>query len=512
MTTDLSWLDALGKIEEYRKGCDQAVKNLQSSIGELVKANTGGDVPQIDRAYAAALTSWSEMLNAADRLAGLGQSLTEKFPDQVRYSVGGTILEVTDNLLDSAAALRAIAGSADRKDPLAYAAEQPLAFQFAQELIAAHFPSEVARFLQKFERLALPIAGLAVTGSARRVRVVPVKHDAAGAIRLLHISDLHRTPDETVTNKEVGEDLLRALADIDKEPIDLILATGDLAQSATRVQYDQFEELLGHLVDKLLSGDKSRCIVVPGNHDVDWDASLKGNFNVKKPENGKDTATMPVGAVKLGGNIVVPTPDLLKKTTKNFRDSYRSFFGREYPADDKKRCFYIEPPHLNVGIVAIDTTIGMSHLCDTAAVERDALIEALALAQANTNRPFIIAVGHHGPIRKHLQSDAIESWVLDRLVGAGVSLYLHGHVHETQLYHHSEDGVSSIACVGVGSLVAGPKQRPESTPRHYHIIELPRFGKRGRVYIRRKAQRDKPWKVCQEYGPKTAPVDYLEFG
>ena len=116
MTTDLSWLDALGKIEEYRKGCDQAVKNLQSSIGELVKANTGGDVPQIDRAYAAALTSWSEMLNAADRLAGLGQSLTEKFPDQVRYSVGGTILEVTDNLLDSAAALRAIAGSADRKD------------------------------------------------------------------------------------------------------------------------------------------------------------------------------------------------------------------------------------------------------------------------------------------------------------------------------------------------------------------------------------------------------------
>ena len=40
-------------------------------------------------------------------------------------------------------------------------------------------------------------------------------------------------------------------------------------------QYQIAEKLLTSLVDEFLEGDRSRAVIVPGNHDVDWNGVRK---------------------------------------------------------------------------------------------------------------------------------------------------------------------------------------------------------------------------------------------
>ena len=40
-------------------------------------------------------------------------------------------------------------------------------------------------------------------------------------------------------------------------------------------QYAVAEEFLDELVKRFLDGDRSRVVIVPGNHDIDWNTALK---------------------------------------------------------------------------------------------------------------------------------------------------------------------------------------------------------------------------------------------
>jgi hypothetical protein len=40
-------------------------------------------------------------------------------------------------------------------------------------------------------------------------------------------------------------------------------------------QYAVAEEFLDELVKRFLDGDRSRVVMVPGNHDIDWNTALK---------------------------------------------------------------------------------------------------------------------------------------------------------------------------------------------------------------------------------------------
>ena len=102
---------------------------------------------------------------------------------------------------------------------------------------------------------------------------------------LMHISDLHRSSDEPVSNAELVARLKR---DVDRQlnegppiaPPDALIVSGDLVRGAPlndpdpsatiSTQYRQAEEFLGELVEVLFGGDRSRVVICPGNHDVDW--------------------------------------------------------------------------------------------------------------------------------------------------------------------------------------------------------------------------------------------------
>ena len=108
------------------------------------------------------------------------------------------------------------------------------------------------------------------------------------AFSIMHISDLHRSPRDPISNDELISALVH---DTDRyvreEPRiatpQAIVVSGDVIQgvplgtedSATKIeeQYAVAEEFLDELVRRFVDGDRSRLVMVPGNHDVDWNTA-----------------------------------------------------------------------------------------------------------------------------------------------------------------------------------------------------------------------------------------------
>ncbi len=106
---------------------------------------------------------------------------------------------------------------------------------------------------------------------------------------ILHISDLHRSRHDFISNDELISALVsdRDRYTHEDPPIavpEAIVVSGDIIQGvplgtddfATKLanQYAVAEEFLDELVRRFLDGDKSRLVMVPGNHDIDWNTAL----------------------------------------------------------------------------------------------------------------------------------------------------------------------------------------------------------------------------------------------
>jgi 3',5'-cyclic AMP phosphodiesterase CpdA len=107
---------------------------------------------------------------------------------------------------------------------------------------------------------------------------------------ILHISDLHRSPADPITNDELISALVgdrdRYLHENPKIPSpEAIVVSGDLIQGVPlgtndheaklAEQYAVAAEFIDELVQRFLGGDRSRVVIVPGNHDIDWNTALK---------------------------------------------------------------------------------------------------------------------------------------------------------------------------------------------------------------------------------------------
>jgi 3',5'-cyclic AMP phosphodiesterase CpdA len=115
---------------------------------------------------------------------------------------------------------------------------------------------------------------------------------------ILHISDLHRSTSYPFGNEEIVSALRADIARAAREttpiaPPDAIIVSGDLVQGlrlgskdypdGLREQYQVALDLLVNLTDTFVSSDRSRVILIPGNHDVDFNKSFEAMAHVDVP-------------------------------------------------------------------------------------------------------------------------------------------------------------------------------------------------------------------------------------
>jgi Icc-related predicted phosphoesterase len=436
-------------------------------------------------------------------MADFGAALAVDHPEQTRHLVAGSTLELTGNLLDTASAILGLMGKSPEDGPFALGQGQNRAFEAAQRLISRYYPDLVEKYRRSFEELHFPISGFGDVTRITQSAEVSMSPDQS-VVRILHIADLHRTPDEAVTNENVRHYFEKALDEIDDSKLDLIVIAGDLTQTADETEYKEAEVFIKCLVNKYLGGDIRKCIMVPGNHDISWSLAQGQHFKLIREIDGTAPPQMP-GVVCLPSGWIVPTDSVRSVVTQPFCELYKRLTGVDYCGGA-----YIEPPGMDLGIITLDTTNGMHHFNDEAHVSLERLLELLKQATTGLKGRTLIAVGHHGPIKHKRQHDAICAEVFETLLVSGVRLYLHGHDHESGVSYFS-DGDSRLPCVRVGSLVAGPKHRPESTGRQYNLIELSLERRTAKVAVRRKDTPAAKWRPDVRFGPPKTQVDYVRI-
>jgi predicted MPP superfamily phosphohydrolase len=96
---------------------------------------------------------------------------------------------------------------------------------------------------------------------------------------ILHISDLHKRDEDDYNNvlQSLKDDCDIYTKDHFLKKPEIIVVSGDIIKGGTPneiiTQYAQTNEFLNKLADFFLANDKTRMIIVPGNHDIDWNKS-----------------------------------------------------------------------------------------------------------------------------------------------------------------------------------------------------------------------------------------------
>lgn len=332
---------------------------------------------------------------------------------------------------------------------------------------------------------------------------------------LLHLSDLHRSESDPISNEEL---LSTLLADRDRyihedPPVPLptaIVVSGDVIQGVPlghpapeieiEAQYKTAHEFLAQLCDEFVESDRSRVIIVPGNHDVDW-----------------ATARLAMGPVPderlpatVGPRAFGPEKDLrwCWRERRAYQitdaavyeqrfDRYRRFVSAFYDGVDLPFVYrageYYQLFELfdgRVAVAAFNSCQGNDCFAFHGAIPESAIARAhMELRDRGPRYDLRMAIWHHNVDGTPYQTDYMDVATVYKLIGRGFGLGLHGHQHWSHGVHryiHLPDALP-MAVVSAGSLCAGPADLPPGVNRQYNVIGLKDDLTGARVHVREMA-------------------------
>ncbi len=329
-------------------------------------------------------------------------------------------------------------------------------------------------------------------------------------LSVLHISDLHRDPDNPIRNDVLLDSLEndRRHYTTEETPAvrspDLIIVSGDIIQGirpdapdpekGLREQYKEALDYLGQLTDRFVDGDRNRVIVVPGNHDVSayhFEKSLR-RVDVL-PDRKKDLVTQLFSPGSLlrwswSGFELYEIADqaLYAQRLAAFAEFYAAFYkgARTYDLDPARQLDIFDFP-------AFDLTVaGFSSCNNNDLFNRQGAIHPACIADAGTRlrQPSLkdrlrIAVWHHNAEGLPAHSDYMDPDLIQNLIDRGFSLGFHGHQHRPQFldtrYRHGTD--RKITVISAGTLCGSASFR---YGRAYNVVELDTGTRTGRLHVR----------------------------
>jgi small GTP-binding protein len=330
-----------------------------------------------------------------------------------------------------------------------------------------------------------------------------VKASRDTPLRILHLSDLHvGAGDDAVS---LLQPLAAALRDnyegLGLERLDYLVISGDITNRASPAEFEKAREFVSGIIEQF-SLTAERCILVPGNHDLDW------NTDVYRWEKKRqvDAIRLEKGTfVEQGEGYLLREDAKYPERFKNFSQHfYHPLTQRAYPLEPQEQCLSSLFSESRLQFLAMNSAWEIDeYFPERSSISEQALSRGLAaadleLSQARKRgelpqdaRVLRFAVWHH-PItgNEKVQADAF----MGRLLQADVRVCLHGHVHEDRAdlvnYLHAD---RQLHVVGAGSFGAPTYQRPESVPRLFSLLEVDRDLKRIRVHTRSLRKQGGAW-------------------
>lgn len=276
----------------------------------------------------------------------------------------------------------------------------------------------------------------------------------APSVTILHISDTqfgqyHRFGDgvESLASQLIYD--LRGLVGRHVPSIDLILISGDIAERGSAAEYHQARAFIDQMCE-FTKLPLDRVVVVPGNHDVNWDLSAAYFAERRAYQDA-------------------PREPYTKKWLF-YQQFVAEMHGEEaFTEDQPYRLHRFD--ELGVVVAGLNSTWRESHQendhygwCGTEQLRwfEDRLRGVTGMAR-------IGLVHHNARRRAQADNENLRDFDdLDRILGPHLDLLLHGHTHDGK-QDCLTDGTLVLA---TGSTAVTPDWRPDEVPNQYQVLHL----------------------------------------
>ena len=311
---------------------------------------------------------------------------------------------------------------------------------------------------------------------------------------LLHISDLHRTSAPRVENDDLLMSFSSDSARWEEEGIpwpDVIVVSGDLVQGVSmraedpdieiQAQYAEAADFLARLAEFIVEGDRSRIVIVPGNHDVHWGRAFRAMEPFDPGNERMSSASLDANSrIRWDWNTRnayrITDVDTYMSRLEHFRKFRTDFYAglSQNPiADNHPDLFFSDYQSLGLVIAGFASWHGNDCFCTVGEIEPAALLEAQRL-MVHSASPVGIAVWHHGVFGGPRTSDYMDQRVIHRMIDLGFNIGLHGHHHfpAATPFEIRSPWETSMALISAGSLAVGSRELPEGEKRQFNVVDI----------------------------------------
>ena len=332
-------------------------------------------------------------------------------------------------------------------------------------------------------------------------------------ISILHISDLHKKEAydfDNLYDSMVDDSAVYATQGVMKPNV--IVVSGDLIRGGTPeeidVQYKESKDFLEKLTSFFLKGDKRRIVIVPGNHDVDWNVSkavmksiprpqpqLIGGWSPEKKEEVEKKYAREkseydrIMTLFRNGDLpynrwdwdaqelkCIEDKTTYKKRFDKFVAFYKDFYGMEYSLNPKEQYRLFDFPDEGFCFVGFNSCNLNDHLNHSGKIAPQCVTSASKEMTVLKDRVFI-GVWHHNINGIPIVDNYLDYRVLDSLLKMDMRIGLHGHQHYSSVikrYKNVDKEDNYMYLISTGSLYGTSDVLNYGTPRQYNILELER--------------------------------------
>jgi len=317
---------------------------------------------------------------------------------------------------------------------------------------------------------------------AKRIFIAKAVSCNVGRLRVLHLSDLHFTEetDPEALLQPLTADLRDKEGGLDFERLDYLVITGDFTKHASATEFERARQFISGAIREF-ELTAARCLIVPGNHDLDWDEQVYE----WQPKRSVDVAELRPGTYRQQGEgLLVRDDERYHNRFRGFSEHfYHPLIQQPYPLEFEEQCLVFLFADTGVQFLTLNSAwevdeyfprrsgIHPGALSRGLVQAEDQVARARKEGQLVANKPLLrIALWHHPVMGAgHMEEDAF----LERLRQTGFRLCLHGHVHEDRAdlvgYLHP---TRKVYIAGAGAFGAAVHDRPESVPRLYNVLDI----------------------------------------
>jgi hypothetical protein len=332
---------------------------------------------------------------------------------------------------------------------------------------------------------------------------------------ILHISDLHRDPNDEVSNEWLLQSLANDFDQFEEQDPTILrpsicIVSGDLvhgsrlngpdADRELKRQYDQAVEFLEGLADRFFEGNRERIIILPGNHDVSHADVMDSVNKIDIPAEQEKKDLLVKELFKPNSKLrwswrelcffKINNDDKYRERFRHFAAAYEQFYQgkRHYSLEPSQQFDVFDFPDFGFCLVSLNSCFNNDPLRRIGSFHPQTLTEACGILRDNTRIGWLTAAAwHHNLVGGPAQDDYLDASFLQLLIDAGASLGFHGHQHLPECFderYRLGSNTRKITIVSASTLCAEPTHLRPGIPRSYNIVELDTDSWTGLVHQR----------------------------